>query len=414
MGTTGPAAAASGGAHQDRSDVRADATEAGLAQVLAGAHLATARRMPSLVDAAARRLGVADTRLYVADLQQLRLVALPRTGSDAEGEELDVDASLAGLAYRTQQIQQARDGTVAYIPMIDGVERVGVLRVTGPRLEPATLQACAALADLAALLVVAKSLHSDLLVTRERARPMSVQAELLWAFLPPRTIGTASVTSSAVLEPAYEVGGDAFDHSLDDDALHLTLLDAMGHDLASGGASAIGLATCRATRRAGGSLPEIATAIDRTLDQWIPGRLMTAVIANLDTRTGRLSWINCGHPPPLLVREGRVLPRILERTPHLPLGLGFHTEQPPTLHHERLQPGDRVLVYSDGVTEARSPGGDLFGEERLADAVIRSATEGEASPEALRRLIQNLLAHQRTRLRDDATLLLAEWHPEAD
>ncbi|WP_240804219.1 PP2C family protein-serine/threonine phosphatase [Streptomyces sp. A0592] len=347
----------------------------------------------------------------MADLQQVRLVALPRPDLAAEDEALDIDTSLAGLAYRTQQIQQARDGTAAYIPMIDGVERVGVLRVTAARLDAAMLQACKALADLSALLVVAKSLHSELLITRERTQPMSVQSELLWAFLPPRTIGTTSVTSSAVLEPAYEVGGDAFDHSLDDGTLHLTLLDAMGHDLASGGASAIGLATCRATRRSGGTLPDIATAIDRTLEQWLPGRLMTGVIADLDSRTGRLTWINCGHPPPLLVREGRVLPHILERTPQLPLGLGFHTQHPPTLNRERLQPGDRILLYSDGVTEARSPAGDLFGEQRLGDAVIRSTTQGDTSPEALRRLIQNLLAHQKNRLRDDATLMLAEWHP---
>lgn len=388
-----------------------DAPEAALAHVLARAHLATAHEVPSLIAEAARRLGADDVRIYVADLQQARLVALPQPGLAAEEGAVDIETSLAGLAYRTQQIQQARDGTVAYIPMIDGVERVGVLRVGASRLTATVLQACAALADLVALLVVTKSLHSELLITRERTQPMSVQAELLWAFLPPRTIGNTSVTSSAVLEPAYEVGGDAFDHSLDEGTLHLTLLDAMGHDLASGGASAIGLATCRATRRSAGTLPEIATAIDRTLGQWIPGRLMTGIIADLDTDTGRLTWINCGHPPPLLVREGRVLPRVLERTPQLPLGLGFHTERPPALNHERLQPGDRILLYSDGVTEARSPAGDLFGEKRLADAVIRSTTEGDTSPEALRRLIQNLLAHHRNRLRDDATLMLAEWHP---
>ncbi|MEU6313649.1 PP2C family protein-serine/threonine phosphatase [Streptomyces sp. NPDC047014] len=391
--------------------VTADGTEAVLAHVLAHSHLATAGRMPSLVGEAARRLGASGTCLYVADLQQVRLVALPQPGLAAEDETLDIDSSLAGLAYRTQQAQQVRDGTTAYLPMVDGVERVGVLRVTAPRLDAGLLAACGALADLSALLVVAKSLHSELLITRERSQPMSVQAELLWAFLPPRTIGTSSVTSSAVLEPAYEIGGDAFDHSLTDGTLHLTLLDAMGHDLASGGASATGLATCRSTRRGGGTLPDIATAIDRTLARWIPDRLMTAFIADLDTHTGQLTWINCAHPPPLLVREGRVLPRILERTPELPLGLGFHAQRPPRLHHERLQPGDRVLLYSDGVTEARSPAGDLFGEQRLADAVIRSMSEGAPSPEALRRLIQNLLAHQSSRLRDDATLMLAEWHP---
>lgn len=96
-------------------------------------------------------------------------------------------------------------------------------------------------------------------------------------------------------------------------------------------------------------------------------------------------WINCGHPPPLLNRDGHVLHQYLERTPKLPRGFGFHTDAPPEPNHARLQPGDRVLLYSDGVTEARSPDGGLFGEQRLGDAVIRSLAAGNNAPEARRR-----------------------------
>ncbi|MFJ3960787.1 PP2C family protein-serine/threonine phosphatase [Streptomyces sp. NPDC090036] len=129
-----------------------------------------------------------------------------------------------------------------------------------------------------------------------------------------------------------------------------------------------------------------------------------------DTAQGDFTWINCGHPPPLLIRDGHVLQNALERPPHLPLGFGFHTPVPPAQEHVRLQPGDRVLMYSDGITEARSPEGDLFGEERLADTVIRSTASGDNAPEALRRLV-NLLTHHQHHLRDDATILLIEWHP---
>ncbi|MYV71735.1 SpoIIE family protein phosphatase, partial [Streptomyces sp. SID2131] len=95
----------------------------------------------------------------------------------------------------------------------------------------------------------------------------------------------------------------------------------------------------------------------------------------------------------------------------LPLGWGFLRESPPTEHTERLQPGDRILLYSDGVTEARSSGGDFYGEERLADTVIRATAAGAPAPEALRRLVQGLRQHQGHKLRDDATILLTEWHP---
>ncbi|MFE9629418.1 PP2C family protein-serine/threonine phosphatase [Streptomyces sp. NPDC006463] len=383
-----------------------------LAWLLERSHGASAVELADLIGQAARRLGITRTRLYLTDIQQRRLAPLPQSDLTVEEQDgLDVDGSLAGLAYRTQHVQQSRGEDTVWFPMVDGVERIGVMQTTGSRLDASLLEGGRALASLATLLVVSKSSHHELLIQGERGRPMSLQAELLWGFLPPRTIGTDRATSAAVTEPAYDIGGDAFDHSFIDGVLHLTLLDAMGHDLASGGASAVGLAACRSTRRSGGTLREIASTIDRTLAKWIPERLMTAVIAELDTLHGDFTWINCGHPPPLLIRDGHVLPGALERAARLPLGYGFHTPHPPAEHHIRLQPGDRVLIYSDGITEARSPDGDLFGEQRLADTVIRSTATGDNAPEALRRLIQNLIIHQDHRLRDDATILLAEWHP---
>ncbi|MCX5528552.1 serine/threonine-protein phosphatase [Streptomyces bobili] len=363
-----------------------------------------------LIDEAGRRLGLSSTRLYVPDLQQVHLIALPYPARQ-DTPALDIDDSTAGLAYRTQRIQRTRDGGTAWLPLIDGIERLGVMMITAPELDPHLLESCTALAGLTALLVASKATYSDLLVARERSRAMTIQAELLWSYLPPRAIGTDQVTSSAALEPAYDIGGDAFDHNLTENVLHLALLDAMGHDLASGGSSAAALAACRATRRDGGTLADIATTIDRTLDLWIPGRLLTAVIANLDIASGWLTWINCGHPPPLLIRDDAVLPLALERTPQPPLALGFHSVTPPTQHRIRLQPGDRVLLYTDGVTEARAPDGDLFGEERLADTVIRSMAAGHNAAEALRSLVDHLLHYQQGQRRDDATVMLTEWHP---
>ncbi|MFC9391452.1 PP2C family protein-serine/threonine phosphatase [Streptomyces venezuelae] len=396
-----------------------------LADVLASSHRLALPAIPGLLQDAGERLGLSGARVYVADLQQRDLVALlapeqaRESGADGEAaapETLPVDNSLAGRAYRTETTQLSRPEAgaseqTAWIPVVDGIGRLGVLRVTAPELDAPLLRRCEALADLLAMILAAKQPYSDLLAQTMRTRPMSLQAELLWAFLPPRTIGTAAVTSSAILEPAYDVGGDAYDHSLAGDDLHLTLLDAMGHDLASGGCSATALAACRSSRRAGGRLDDIAVEIDSTLDRWIPGRLLTCVIADLDTRTGRLDWINCGHPPPLLIRDRRVVTGALDRAPHPSLGLTGYDIPPPPVHSTQLQPGDRLLLFTDGVTDARSAAGELFGEQRLADAVVRALTDGLPAPEALRRLIQQILVHQDQRLNDDATLLLTEWHP---
>lgn len=377
-----------------------------LADLVARSQLISGRDLAGLVFDAGHAMGLTATGVYVTDLQQTRLIALPQPVS-AEEPTWDIDSSLAGLAYRMERTHLTQDGKTAWIPLVDGVERLGVLKACGPDLSVAD---CEALAGVTALLLVSKSSYSDLLVEAERRQPMTVQAELLWAFLPPRTIGTAEATSTAVLEPAYSAGGDVFDHSFTDSGLHLALLDAMGHDLASGGASAAGLAACRATRRSGGHLTDIVIEIDRILDEWFTDRLMTAIIADLDVNDGTLTWVNCAHPPPLLVRDGQVL-HILQGEPDLPLGWNFHSDTPPTTHRARLQPRDRILLYSDGVTEARSPEGDLFGEQRLADTVIRAMAAGEPAPETLRRLLQQLKRHQEHKLSDDATIVMAEWHP---
>ncbi|MGW6918393.1 PP2C family protein-serine/threonine phosphatase [Kitasatospora sp. NPDC054939] len=418
-----------------------------LTGLLEDSHRAGPHDVPALLWTAGRRLGLTHTWIYLADVQQEQLVALPepplheppigppRAGSPPAGPRppplpadtavLDIDGSLAGHAYRTETVQVSGlpdgpgNGTgteqVGWIPLVDGIGRIGVLRIAAPLLDDARIARCRVLASAAALVVAVKAPFSDVLIRTMRRRAMSLQAELLWAFLPPRTIGTDRVTSSAVLEPAYEVGGDAFDHNLTGSRLHVTLVDAMGHDLASGGCSAVAVAACRSTRRDGGGLPDIADAIDAALGEWIPDRLLTCVIANLDTVTGELSWINCGHPPPLLIRQRRVVAGALERQAHLPLGLplGVHRTRP-LVHTAQLEPGDRVLLHSDGVTEARDREGRLFGDRQLVDTVVRAMADGLPAPEALRRLMRKILTHQGNRLRDDATILLVDWHPAPD
>jgi serine phosphatase RsbU (regulator of sigma subunit) len=79
---------------------------------------------------------------------------------------------------------------------------------------------------------------------------------------------------------------------------------------------------------------------------------------------------------------------------------------------ERLEPGDRILLYTDGVTEARAADGTLFGTERLADFIIRHSSTGLPAPETMRRLNRAILEYQHGRLRDDATVILVEWQPD--
>ncbi|MBU6534752.1 PP2C family protein-serine/threonine phosphatase [Streptomyces sp. NPDC057245] len=356
-------------------------------------------------------LGLRDAVVYLVDLQQRRLV--PQTDV---APPVPVDGSLAGWAYRTQALrveESGGDGITAWFPLLDGAERLGVLAVNETSLTAASLARGRALASLIAMMITSKRAYEDSFVRRTRTERMQLPAEMLRAFLPPRTIGNAHVVSTAVLEPAYEIGGDAFDHSLTETTLHMAVMDAMGHDLASGLTSAVALAACRNARRTGADLPELVGEVDEALSRWLPDQFCTAVVAQLDLAAGVLRWTNCGHPAPLLIRDQRLIMDAMERDTDPPMGLpSLLTSTPRRTHEIALEPGDRVLLYTDGVVEARTREAKLLGLERFADYVIRATAGGELAPESLRRLIHSILAmHEDGRLRDDATLLMFEWRP---
>ena len=88
------------------------------------------------------------------------------------------------------------------------------------------------------------------------------------------------------------------------------------------------------------------------------------------------------------------------------VGLGNGT---PVEGVEALEPGDMVLLYTDGLTEARRPGGDLFSVERLAEFIEREAANGQAAPETLRRLREAIIERGEGALRYDASAVLVEW-----
>jgi serine phosphatase RsbU (regulator of sigma subunit) len=228
--------------------------------------------------------------------------------------------------------------------------------------------------------------------------------------MPPGTIANDEIVVSAVLEPAYEVGGDAYDYATDGHTLHLSIFDAMGHDTEAGLTASVAIGCYRNTRRRGTDLLTISETIDEAIaEQFAIQRFATGILATLDTGTGSLTWINRGHHPPLVIRHGRQV-ATLETTPSPPMGLRLGATVGPATY--QLEPGDRLLFYTDGIIEARNPDNELFGLERFIDFVIRREADGMPAPETLRRLVQTILDHQRGVLQDDATVVLVEWRAQ--
>ncbi|MGW0425389.1 PP2C family protein-serine/threonine phosphatase [Streptomyces sp. NPDC003015] len=388
-----------------------------LAGLLIESHLMSFEQLPSRVAGHAAAAGFGDLLIYLGDLQRDVLRLLTGKGLDAAESappgtaELPVEGTLAGRAYQYGHIlagADSPDGTHGWwVPLLDGTERLGVLYMTSAQDEQDVRQDMLALASLVAMLVVGSRDTSDSYARLTRVQPMNVAAEMQWTLMPPRTYADSRVIIGAVMEPAYEVSGDAYDYATADDIVHISVFDAMGHDTSAGLTANLAMGACRNHRRQGTALGDLGDAIERVLlEQFGPSRYVTGILADLDTSTGLLTWVNRGHPPPVLIRDGRWT-TLLRCPPTHPMGTDLHL--PTTVCHEHLQPGDRVVFYTDGITEARTPGGEEFGLTRFTDFLIRHHFDGLSVPETLRRLTRAHLHHHDNQLQDDATILLCEW-----
>ncbi|WP_017568892.1 PP2C family protein-serine/threonine phosphatase [Nocardiopsis halotolerans] len=370
-------------------------------------HLATFEELPALVAKKSENAGLSQARIYLVDHQQHVLREFTGEGPDAHGggEDLPVDGSLAGQAYVTGVAARADDEQCYWLPILDGAERLGVLHVDYAG-DP-DRSAMRDLASMVGLLVIDKRSNSDSYARLVRTKPMSVSAEMQWTLMPPGTFADSRVTISAATEPAYDNAGDSFDYALTGEIAHLAMFDAMGHDTAAGLIANLAVGAFRNERRKGTPLADIFRGVESILiDEFVHSRFATAVLAELNMATGELDWINCGHLPPVLIRGERV--RDLECEPSHPLGMDLGL--PVTVCREQLEPGDRLLLYTDGVIEARDSQGQEFGVERFVDFIIRHQADNMPVPETLRRLVHAVLDYHHGRFGDDATVLFCEWH----
>lgn len=369
-----------------------------------------------------RPTGFTEIMIYVADLQGRHLVPLPgqRDGHGQPLKMIPVDTTLAGRAYRNIEVVQVRvsEGELGepvgsggarrlLLPLLGGRERIGVLGMTVPVVDEATKRRVAEVASMIALMVMTKRDPSDAYRRLVYTQEMHLSADVLWTLMPARTYATDVVSIAAALEPAYSVGGDAFDYGLDYDILHLAIFDAMGHDTSAGLTTTVALGAYRNNRRRDIGLLAISGAIDEAIaDQFDGSRFATGILADLDLRSGWLIWVNRGHPPPLVLRRGR-LAAVLDTSPDPPMGFALC---PATgLARYQLEPGDRLLFYTDGITEAQTPEGERFGLKRFTDFIIKGEAGGISATETVRRLIHAILRYQQGRLQDDATVMLVEW-----
>ena len=203
--------------------------------------------------------------------------------------------------------------------------------------------------------------------------------------------------------PSARVGGDYFDFvPIPGGQLGLIVADVSGHGLSAAIIMSAFRALARTCMRAGRPLDEVAETLDRELpDTTARKAFVTAVLATYDPATGRLRYVNCGHHPPLLDRVGQP-PRWLDQGGPL---LGLIDGASFEIGEVELAPDDQLVIFTDGIVEARSRAGVWFGKERVANIVAANRDQ------RARDLVERVVLEARSLagghgLEDDATMLL--------
>nr|MDQ3877785.1 SpoIIE family protein phosphatase [Actinomycetota bacterium] len=252
-----------------------------------------------------------------------------------------------------------------------------------------------------------KRLQQLALQDRELEIAASVQRNLLQRTLPQ----TAEVRLRPLQRQANLVGGDWYDVDLEGQILTVVVGDSSGKGIAAALMATVALSALRAERGMGAGPTKVIERANRALlDATDADSFTTAIYVTLDLTNGEARWLNMGHPAPFLLR--------VAASPSDPAGgfflegprnraLGWFDEPGQAPAITRLEPGDRLILYTDGFLEAKSPDGEVFGEHRFADSALRLAAQGtEDLPGELVRAVETFAAGK---LDDDLTMLVIEF-----
>jgi sigma-B regulation protein RsbU (phosphoserine phosphatase) len=372
-------------------------------------HRGRVEDLPSVLSEAAPFLDAAEISALLIDYGQISLCPLRGTAA----APVPVESTVAGQAFVSTRMTRApaEDGTWLWLPLLHGAERLGVLQVrTKAVVDDQLSEDLRTISALVAELIASRRFYGDAVEYTRRRLPMQLAAEIIWNQLPPLTFAVDGTVVTAVLEPCYDVGGDAFDYAANGEILHVALFDTVGHGIGASALTTLTLNTYRNARRSGLTLADTCRSIDKWIRAQFPGSFVTAVMAEFNTREGMYYRISAGHPAELWLRGGRPLTPPPAPTA-LPLGLGHMLNRGPRVTEHALEPGDALVLYTDGITEARDAKGELFGLGRLTDFVARDLAARTPAAEMMRRLIHTIVAYEDGDLRDDATAAMLLWKP---
>jgi serine phosphatase RsbU (regulator of sigma subunit) len=355
------------------------------------------------------KVAVARLRDRVGEVGEIRISRsvideVVTNGKSVLTSDAQADPRFAGGTVMLQGVR-----SVLAVPLGVGANVFGIIYADSPlaegRFTEDHLKVLTTLASVAAIRVENARLTEEQMERERLEREQQVASEIQQRFLPASAPIVAGYELQGISFPCYEIGGDYYDFIHREDG---KLVVALGDVSGKGTAAALLMSSLHAAVHAQAdihnSLAKTIGAVNRYLVESIPAnRFVTLFYAELDPKNGALAFLNAGHNPPLIVHAGGTMEQLAAGG--LPLGIMPNADF--REGNTKLHPGDVLVIYSDGVSEATNPAGEEFGPTRLYEVVARNL---DASAGGIRDRIESALTKfcQGTPAADDITLVICK------